>query len=105
MPITIVDSSSDGKMTSARPSLLGVTVATGDFDPSLLSYHSSDGPVARGHSNLWPVAIVSDRSSVCHADDHVIGSRSPRHEVEGEVGNGSGGSPRSRDRDGGVWAC
>jgi hypothetical protein len=63
MPGANVDSSNDRQRTSARPSLLGVIVVTGVFCLSLLRYHYSDGSVARGHSDLQPIAIVSVRSS------------------------------------------
>jgi hypothetical protein len=47
-----VDSNRDEWMMSPRPSLLGVTVATDVFYPSLLNYHCSDGSVAHDHSDL-----------------------------------------------------
>jgi hypothetical protein len=40
--VATIDSNSDGRMTSTRPSLLGATVATCIFCPSLLSYHCSN---------------------------------------------------------------
>jgi hypothetical protein len=54
--VTIVDSSSNSQMTSAHPLLLGATVATIIFCPSLLSYHCSYALVAMGR---LPVAIVT----------------------------------------------
>jgi hypothetical protein len=55
-PIATVDLNNDVQMTSARPSLLWATVATGIFSRSLLSYHCSDTLVPTGH---MPVAIVT----------------------------------------------
>jgi hypothetical protein len=49
-------------MMSAHPLLLGATVATDVFCPLLLSYHCSDGPVTRGHSDLQPIATVLDHN-------------------------------------------
>jgi hypothetical protein len=49
-------SSSDRKMTSARPSLLWATVATDVFGPSLPSYNCSNALVVTG---LLPVATVT----------------------------------------------
>jgi hypothetical protein len=65
--VITVDSSSDGWMTSACPSLLEATVVKDVFCTSLLSYHCSDELVARGHNNLRSVATVTDRSSVGQA--------------------------------------
>jgi hypothetical protein len=56
MPITTVDSSSDGQMMSARPSLLRATVVMGVFVPSLLSYHYSNALVLTGR---LPMATVT----------------------------------------------
>jgi hypothetical protein len=53
-----VDSSSDKQMMSARPLIVGATVATGVFGPSLLSYNCSDVLVVTGR---LPVAAVTDR--------------------------------------------
>jgi hypothetical protein len=53
---------------SQCPLLLQTTVAMGDFYPSLLCYHCSDGPVARGHSGLRPVATMS----ICSSGEMVI---------------------------------
>jgi hypothetical protein len=53
-----------GELMSARQSLLGAIVATVIFCPSLLSYHCSDGPVVRGHSDLQLVVTVPDHGSV-----------------------------------------
>jgi hypothetical protein len=65
--VATVDSSSDGWMTSACPSLLGATVVTDVFCTSLLSYHCSDELVARDHNNLRSVTIGTHRSSVGQA--------------------------------------
>jgi hypothetical protein len=46
LSVATVAPSSDGRMTSACPSLLGATVVTGVFCPSLLCYHYSDVLVA-----------------------------------------------------------
>jgi hypothetical protein len=55
-PVATVDSSSDGRITSARPSLLGVTVATCILCPSLLNYHYSDVLVT---TDRLPVTTVT----------------------------------------------
>jgi hypothetical protein len=66
-PITTVDSSSNGWMTSPHPSLLGATIAMGRRCPSLLSYHCSDEPVAHDHSDLQFVTTVHVHSSDARA--------------------------------------
>jgi hypothetical protein len=64
-----VNSSSDEQMTSARPSLLGVTVAMCVFSPSLLNYYCSDAFVVTSQLPVTivtygPVATMPDHSSV-----------------------------------------
>jgi hypothetical protein len=58
VPFATRHHSSDGWLTSMHPSLLRTTVATGVFFPSLLCYHCSDGPFARGHKCLRPDATM-----------------------------------------------
>jgi hypothetical protein len=55
-PVATIDSSSDGRMMSARPLLGGVIVVTDVFCPSILSYHCNDALVAM---DRLPVAIVT----------------------------------------------
>jgi hypothetical protein len=55
MPVTILDSSSDGRMVTTHPSLLGATIATSVFCSSLLSYNCSNTLVA---TDRLPVAIM-----------------------------------------------
>jgi hypothetical protein len=62
-PVATVNSSSDGQMTLAHLSLLWTTVAISVFDLSLLSYYCSDEPIAHDHSDLRPIATVSNCSS------------------------------------------
>jgi hypothetical protein len=54
--VTIVDSSSNGWITSPCPSLLGATIAMGRRRTSLLSYHCSDILVA---TDRLPVTTVT----------------------------------------------
>jgi hypothetical protein len=48
MPVDTRCHNSNGRMTSARLSLLESIIATGDFCPSLLCYHCSDVVVVMG---------------------------------------------------------
>jgi hypothetical protein len=61
--IATVDSSSDGQMMSAHPSLLGATVAMNVFCLSLLSYHCSDDLVV---TDWFPVTTVT--YNLCYSD-------------------------------------
>jgi hypothetical protein len=54
--VATITSSSDVRMTSARPSLLWATVATNGFWPSLLCYQYSNIVVATGRMPMATMA-------------------------------------------------
>jgi hypothetical protein len=66
LPVAARGYSSNRRMMSSCPSLLEAIVAMDVFYPSLLCYHCSDGQVARGHSELQPIATMLVQSSARH---------------------------------------